>query len=61
MPLYEYKCGHCGEEFDKLSKSQQADDPKTCPNCGAQDSKRLVSVFGSVFGCGSGAGYTGGG
>jgi putative FmdB family regulatory protein len=51
MPLYEYKCQKCGEEFEKLSKTSQADESKTCPKCGSQESERLVSIFGSLFGC----------
>ena len=46
MPLYEYKCPACGNQFDLLRRMSQADEPVTCPSCnnGAQ---RVLSVFAS--------------
>lgn len=34
MPLLQYKCPHCGKEFDELVKSHA--DPAYCPACGAR-------------------------
>ena len=34
MPLLQYKCPHCGKEFDELVKSHA--DPAYCPVCGAR-------------------------
>ncbi|MEE9248634.1 MAG: zinc ribbon domain-containing protein [Dehalococcoidia bacterium] len=46
MPLYEYKCPGCGNQFDLLRRMSQADEPVSCPSCnnGAQ---RVLSVFAS--------------
>ncbi len=45
MPIYEYQCGACGHSFEKL---QKVSDPvlTTCPECGAQALKKLVSAAG---------------
>jgi putative FmdB family regulatory protein len=37
MPIYEYVCGKCGEEFEHLTR---ADEKPTCPACG--DEKKLA-------------------
>ncbi len=33
MPIYEFKCGHCGHIYELL-KRQSDGPPKTCPKCG---------------------------
>jgi putative FmdB family regulatory protein len=44
MPIYEYRCTSCETEFEELvSASAKAGPP--CPNCGAEDPKRLFSMF----------------
>ncbi len=43
MPIYEYRCQACGA---KLEKRQRFSDPPltTCPSCGAEALKKLVSM-----------------
>ncbi|MGE5488148.1 MAG: FmdB family zinc ribbon protein [bacterium] len=42
MPLYEYKCGHCGELFEALQRF--SDEPLTVhPKCGHGPVERLLS------------------
>lgn len=42
MPIYDYGCQKCGHEFEK--EQRIVDDPiKTCPACGANKAKRLIS------------------
>ena len=43
MPIYEYQCEQCGHKLEKLQKI--SDEPlKTCPQCGNQSLKKLVSA-----------------
>jgi len=45
MPIYEYRCGGCGYEMDKLQKI--SDPPLTdCPACGRPALQKLVSAAG---------------
>ena len=43
MPLYEYLCRGCGNEFELLVRA--ADSAPTCPSCSASDLERLLSGF----------------
>jgi putative FmdB family regulatory protein len=43
MPVYEYICNKCGEEFEKLVFG---DREVVCPACAAADVKKKLSVFG---------------
>ncbi len=43
MPVYEYACMECEEHFEELVR-MDADAPP-CPNCGANDVLRQLSVF----------------
>ncbi|WP_028312348.1 FmdB family zinc ribbon protein [Derxia gummosa] len=40
MPIYEYRCTTCEEEFEVLVRSSTV---VSCPKCGAQEVERLVS------------------
>ena len=43
MPIYEYKCEHCGHELEALQKMSDA--PLTqCPECKEPKLKKLVSA-----------------
>ena len=42
MPIYEYRCIKCGHNFEKLIRLS-APTPK-CPECGAEESQKKVSV-----------------
>lgn len=43
MPTYEYQCDSCGYRFEQLQKITE-DALKTCPSCGKDSLKRLVSA-----------------
>lgn len=42
MPLYEYRCPHCGSEFERLSSYTQAD-MVACPVCEHMPSQHRIS------------------
>ncbi|MBI4688027.1 MAG: zinc ribbon domain-containing protein [Nitrospirae bacterium] len=44
MPIFEYKCEKCGENFEKLVHSSSAE--VSCPKCASKDIKKKFSVFG---------------
>ena len=34
MPIYQYRCSHCTEEYQDFRFSEQRDEPRDCPTCG---------------------------
>lgn len=54
MPIYEYTCGSCGTEFEKLSlagsdengDSEGGGPEITCPSCGSESVSKRFSTFG---------------
>jgi len=48
MALYEYKCAACEERFDLMRPMSAADEPAACPECGSEDSRRVISNFASI-------------
>lgn len=47
MPIYEYRCGSCGHEFEQMVK--MSDPAPACPKCGAGEVKKLVSASSFVL------------
>ena len=71
MPLYEYRCEECGEDFEKLVRFSEADLTQACPECGGQKTYKKITAaasFGYTSGgggslsyggsCGSGGGFS---
>lgn len=62
MPIYEYRCGKCGNEFESFVWSLREAESVECPRCGSKDVKKLLSSFASkaslsaVLGSGCGTG-----
>ncbi|MBM7622551.1 FmdB family zinc ribbon protein [Sporohalobacter salinus] len=44
MPIYEFRCKDCGYEFEALCGSNN-ERPDCCPECKAQELKKLLSTF----------------
>jgi putative FmdB family regulatory protein len=56
MPLYEYTCGHCGEEFEELVSSSTPDTEVECPACEREGlAVRKLSTFATSSGGGAGS------
>lgn len=47
MPLYEFQCTDCNDEFEELVRSSSAVAEVKCPVCGSQHVRRKVSLFAS--------------
>ena len=60
MPIYEYKCKVCEEEFQILCSIHDSDKKFKCPECGSDDTERELSVFGKTGSAGSCAPATSG-
>jgi putative FmdB family regulatory protein len=66
MPLYEYHCNDCGDDFDKLVSFSQTNESQPCPSCGSQQTHKKISRPAVLGGndssnggsCGSGGGFT---
>jgi putative FmdB family regulatory protein len=43
MPMYEYRCGGCGREFERYVATPTAG--VTCPACASANVKRKLSLF----------------
>ncbi len=48
MPIYEYACGRCGHDFEKLVSI--ASRKVVCPACSSAKVTKKFSVFGSKSG-----------
>jgi putative FmdB family regulatory protein len=44
MPVYEYKCNDCSEEFEKLVSGSNPD--VACPKCNSKNITKKFSLFG---------------
>lgn len=47
MPLYEYRCEGCGEQFEQVQPVSFRAEDTVCPHCQARKSTRLLSSFAS--------------
>ncbi len=45
MPLYEFRCDDCEEEFEKLVRSASAVHEVDCPSCGSRKVTKRMSAF----------------
>jgi putative FmdB family regulatory protein len=43
MPIYDFRCRKCANEFEGLMRPQ--DPPITCPSCASDDLEKLLSGF----------------
>lgn len=46
MPIYEYVCNACEKRFEQFIWSSAEAGEAACPECGARDARRVMSLFG---------------
>jgi len=44
MPLYEYRCQGCGQNFETLRGAHEKDADVECPQCGEKKAQKLMSA-----------------
>ena len=49
MPIYEYKCPSCDNQFEKKLPFSEYKAPQDCPSCGHGPANKLVSTSSVVF------------
>lgn len=47
MPLYEYRCEGCGQQFEVVQPVSARAEETPCPHCQARKATRLMSAFAS--------------
>ena len=47
MPVYEYRCEECRDEFEAVQPVSARAEDTVCPRCGATKATRLMSAFAS--------------
>ena len=47
MPLYEYHCNTCGENFEKMVRFSEQELAPECPECHSRDTRKRISLFAS--------------
>ncbi len=45
MPLYEYHCNACGENFEKMVRFSDQELAPECPQCHSRDTRKRISLF----------------
>ncbi len=50
MPIYEYRCKDCGQEFSRLQSITASSDGVACTKCESENVERLLSTFASTSG-----------
>jgi putative FmdB family regulatory protein len=61
MPIYEYRCRNCGNEFELLRGISQPDGEIECEACGQKQAQKLFSTFAASAGASAQFGATSGG
>ncbi|MBW2544280.1 MAG: zinc ribbon domain-containing protein [Deltaproteobacteria bacterium] len=44
MPIYEYRCKRCGNEFELIMFAGDDDNDIKCPGCGGKKAEKVLSA-----------------
>ncbi len=47
MPIYEFTCSDCGEQFSEIRRMGE-DRGVPCPQCKSINTKKMISTFASI-------------
>ncbi len=50
MPLYEYRCEKCGQQYESYKRLAEEKKDETCPACGGRAVKMGISLFNAADG-----------
>lgn len=59
MPLYEFECPKCQEDFEELVRNAEAVKEVACPKCGHHKVKKKLSTFASKISGGASTALSG--
>ena len=45
MPLYEYRCEKCSQQYESYKRLAEEKKDETCPACGGRAAKLGISLF----------------
>jgi len=48
MPMYEYRCEECGEEFEKIVRFSEASLNQACPACESKKTYKKISMAAAI-------------
>ncbi len=48
MPIYEYECGKCSNQYSELVMNSKEEAKVKCPKCGSKKRERVFSSFSLV-------------
>ncbi|MBD3420462.1 MAG: zinc ribbon domain-containing protein [Chitinivibrionales bacterium] len=54
MPLYEYHCKKCNDDFEELVSVSAQHNP-ACPSCKSEETEKKMSMFGGIGGASGGS------
>jgi putative FmdB family regulatory protein len=60
MPLYEYQCDSCHEDFEQIRRFSEADLLPDCPICGSCQTHKKISAAASLGNASSTSSYSSG-
>lgn len=58
MPIYEYRCKGCQNDFEALVWTSREEKSVECPKCNTREVERILSPFARTAGTGGGTGLS---